>query len=908
MTAEESNSVAVATGETTAAMPDEEATAAASPSMGSAVLTGLGWKVATVIVSDVTRIAVAVVLARLLTPADYGMAGMAFIFSGLATIFSDLALGGALVQRRNITEEDRSTVFWAALAFSFVIAGVCVALSPYVADFFGRHEVEKLVIALSASVPLSALTTTQVALLMRRLAYRSLEIRQMLGILGGAVAALAFAAAGFGPWAIVANSLVASGVSTLLVWRFSPWRPRLIFSFSRLRDLSGFGLRLFGLRLMNYANLNADNALVGRFGGASALGVYSLAYNVMFTPMIRIANPISSVVYPALARMQDDLPRMRRAWLRSKRLSSSLLAPAFLIALVTAPDVVRVLFGEKWRAAVPVIELLAVAGVAHSLVTLNWTVLQGTGRMQVAFRLGLLVSALTVAAFAVGVQWGAVGVAAAYASIKLPLVLIDTYVTTRAVNFNFREALMAGGSILPHAIVAAAGAWGTRIALANIGTPAALRLVVTLAAACLLYAAFLIVAAPGYVADAREVLGSRFPWLARPLPAPLERRLARARAESPGHAARTSGWHGFRPTPVQERLLIVALGDPDSAVGAWKSLPDSFSLDELEPGSFELLPLVYRNLAQVTPDEPELPRLKGISRRSWVKNNLLLGRTSEVARALRDAGIPALFLEGPLHSARFYGDLALRPTSSVHVLVPAADSSKASAWLERRGWAERPGSGAYPGWRLLFDTGGNICVLRSSLAFDYVGPRDAAAEESLWRAAETYTVRETDVLVPTPTDAFLAACVAGARHGPLPPTQWVTDALMILGAAELDWDRILDLGVSHRQQLRLLTALGCLLDLPIPVPERVAAAYEWLAARSPTRRDRVGFQLSSGRLGRRGGLPHALAELVAVTADESLVRTAARLPGHLCARWSVEHRWQLPLAAGRRVRQATRRA
>jgi hypothetical protein len=131
---------------------------------------------------------------------------------------------------------------------------------------------------------------------------------------------------------------------------------------------------------------------------------------------------------------------------------------------------------------------------------------------------------------------------------------------------------------------------------------------------------------------------------------------------------------------------------------------------------------------------------------------------------------------------------------------------------------------------------------------------------------------------------------------------------MILGAAELDWDRILELGVSHRQQLRLLTALGCLLDLPIPVPERVAAAYEWLAARSPTRRDRVGFQLSSGRLGRRGGLPHALAELVAVTADESLVRTAARLPGHLCARWSVEHRWQLPLAAGRRVRQATRRA
>src|SRR3954453_15227006 len=146
---------------------------AASPSMGSAVLSGLGWKVATVLVSDVTRIATAVVLARLLTPEDYGVAGMAFIFSGLATIFSDLALGGALVQRREVTEEDRSTVFWGSLAFSFVVAGVCVALSPLVADFFGKHEVGALVAVLSTSVPLSALTPTKYPFLLRQLAFAS---------------------------------------------------------------------------------------------------------------------------------------------------------------------------------------------------------------------------------------------------------------------------------------------------------------------------------------------------------------------------------------------------------------------------------------------------------------------------------------------------------------------------------------------------------------------------------------------------------------------------------------------------------------------------------------------------------------------------------------------------------------
>lgn len=130
---------------------------------------------------------------------------------------------------------------------------------------------------------------------------------------------------------------------------------------------------------------------------------------------------------------------------------------------------------------------------------------------------------------------------------------------------------------------------------------------------------------------------------------------------------------------------------------------------------------------------------------------------------------------------------------------------------------------------------------------------------------------------------------------------------MILRAAELDWDRLIDLAVTHRQHLRLRDALACLLDLPVPVPERVHAAHAWLERQRPTRRDRLAFALSSGRLARRGGLPHALAELVAQTTGESLARTGARLPRHLCARWSVKHRWQLPLAAGRRMLHAARR-
>ena len=165
---------------------------------------------------------------------------------------------------------------------------------------------------------------------------------------------------------------------------------------------------------------------------------------------------------------------------------------------------------------------------------------------------------------------------------------------------------------------------------------------------------------------------------------------------------------------------------------------------------------------------------------------------------------------------------------------------------------------------------------------------------------------DTEVLVPSPTDAFLAACVAGARYGPLPPTQWLTDSVMILRAGDVDWDRLIELAVTHGQSLRLREALDCLLRLP--VPERVAAAHGWLAGWSPTRRERLVFALSSGRLARRGGQAQALAQLMAATSGEPLARTAARIPAHLCARWSLTSRWQLPLAAGRRLLTAVRRA
>ena len=361
----------------------------------------------------------------------------------------------------------------------------------------------------------------------------------------------------------------------------------------------------------------------------------------------------------------------------------------------------------------------------------------------------------------------------------------------------------------------------------------------------------------------------------------------------------------FWPTAAQEELLVAALGDPVDATAAWRRVEGrpGFSLDELERGSFELMPLIYRNLSSDGYEGPIMPRLKGIYRRSWVKNNLLLERTRDLAVALREVGIQALFLEGPLLALRYYPDLALRPTTLVHVLVGEADEAAATTRLGRVGWSERPGSGAYPGWRFLFDANGNIAVLRTSFAFDFV-PRGHSvfSTESLWQAAERQEAAGTEVLVPSSTEALLAICVAGARVGFVPGTQWIVDAAMVLRGREIDWERLLGIALEHGQALRLREAVDYLRRLPVPEPP--AEVRERLAGATVTRRERLIYALAAGSIRGPGSVPETLAEHLAATGDESLPRALATYPGRLRARWGVEHAWQLPLVAGRRVRRA----
>ena len=189
---------------------------------------------------------------------------MVIVFSALALIFSDLALGAALVQRDELTEEDRSTAFWTSLGAGVFFAVAGILLAGPIADLYGEPQVRWLFVALSFTFVLTSVGTTQAALLSRELDFRRLELRLMGGALAGAVVGIALAVRGYGPWAIIGQQVAAAVVSTTLIWFSSPWRPRFVFSRSSLNDLGQFGANVFSSRILFYVNRNADNMLVGQ--------------------------------------------------------------------------------------------------------------------------------------------------------------------------------------------------------------------------------------------------------------------------------------------------------------------------------------------------------------------------------------------------------------------------------------------------------------------------------------------------------------------------------------------------------------------------------------------------------------------------------------------------------------------
>lgn len=441
----------------------------------------LAWKGASQLVLQLSRFGLAIVLARLLTPHDFGLAAMVLAFATFIIPFADVGLGAALVQRPTLRPLDVVTVFWTSLAagVTFTLAGI--AASYPLARFYGEPSTQPLFAVLSLSFLITSLGATQRSLLAREVNFRSLQLRVLAATAVGIPVAVAVAANGYGAWTFVVFELVVASVSTVSLWLLSPWRPSLAYSFASLRRLGLFGGNTLGARVLFDLSQVADRLLIGRYLGAPALGLYALASNIVLSPFSRVVGPLQEVLFPAFSRVQENRSVLAEAWLRAIRIVSVVALPSLVGLAVVADDFVEVVLGEKWHKAVPLIQVLAWVGILQALQGLNASILQAVDRTTTLVRFALAAFGANLVAIIIGLRWGVAGVAVAFAISATALMPVYAWLTARALRLPLRAAAKAVAGVVEASALLLVVVLLLRFAVLEAGLPTAVRLVTLIA-------------------------------------------------------------------------------------------------------------------------------------------------------------------------------------------------------------------------------------------------------------------------------------------------------------------------------------------------------------------------------------------------------------------------------------------
>src|SRR5215469_7864564 len=386
-----------------------------------------------------------VVLARLLTPTDFGLVAMVTAVTVIASGFADLGLTEATIQRKELTHQQVSTLFYINVAMGLFLTLLTAGMAPLLTRFYREPRLLGITLVASLSFLIGGLRGQHNALLKRQMRFKSVAIRDVTSSLLGVIVAVGLALRGAGYWAILALPLTANLSQMVMSWLMVRWRPGLPRWDPGIRTMVGFG----GNVAVSYVIFNwvrtADNILIGRYWGAGPLGLYSRAFNLLTLAVSQISAPTCSVAIPALSRIQDDPELFARYYLKIMNLIVWIVAALFGFLFVAATPVIILILGAKWREAAPVFQILTISALGQVLLESTLWLLISQGQSKRLLKLMLFLSPIMVGSFVIGLPFGIKGVALSLSITllcTLPWILRFTFRNTNLTLTRLFEALV----------------------------------------------------------------------------------------------------------------------------------------------------------------------------------------------------------------------------------------------------------------------------------------------------------------------------------------------------------------------------------------------------------------------------------------------------------------------------------
>ncbi|MBN2396546.1 MAG: lipopolysaccharide biosynthesis protein [Candidatus Atribacteria bacterium] len=405
----------------------------------SKILSSLFWKLMERGGTQGIQFIVQIVLARLLIPEDYGIIALVTIFIIVANVFVQSGFNTALIQKKDANEADFSSVFYLSLFVASVLYVIFFFAAPLIAAFFEEPQLISVLRVLSVTLFFGAFNSIQNAIVARKMQFKKLFFSSLGAIVVSGTVGIVMAYAGFGVWALVVQQITNQLLTNAILWFTVKWRPRLLFSFKRVKSLFSYGWKLLVSSLIDRLSRDLSSLIIGKIYNAEMLGFYNRGKQLPELIVTNINGSIQSVMLPALASQQDNRQRVKEMVRRSIVTSSFILFPMMVGLAVIAKPLVKILLTEKWIPCVPFLQIYCISYSLWPIHTANLQAINALGRSDIFLKLEIIKKILGLAILGVTVFYGVYAIALGSIINGLISTIINSFPNGKLLNYSYKE-------------------------------------------------------------------------------------------------------------------------------------------------------------------------------------------------------------------------------------------------------------------------------------------------------------------------------------------------------------------------------------------------------------------------------------------------------------------------------------
>lgn len=409
------------------------------------------WRFAERCGAQLVTFVVSIVLARILSPDDYGTVALVTVFTTILQVFVDSGLGVALIQKKNADDLDFSSVFY----FNFVVCIVLYAgmffAAPIIASFYNDLTLIPIIRVISLTIVISGIKGIQQSFVSRNMLFKRFFFSTLGGTIFSAILGVAMAYAGCGVWAIVAQQISNTAIDTLILWLTVKWRPKKMFSWERLKTLFSFGWKLLISSLLDTGYSNLRSLVIGKIYSPSDLAYYNQGDKLPSVVITNINTSIASVLLPTLASKQDDRKQLKNMTRRAIKTSTYIIAPLMMGLAFCAPPIVRLILTEKWVPCVPYLSIFCITYMFYPIHTANLNAINAMGRSDYFLKLEIAKKVIGMLLLLLTMRISVMAMAYSLLVSMVTSMMINSWPNKKLLKYSFKEQII---DILPNIFIA----------------------------------------------------------------------------------------------------------------------------------------------------------------------------------------------------------------------------------------------------------------------------------------------------------------------------------------------------------------------------------------------------------------------------------------------------------------------